>query len=134
MSLRSTLVLTTLAAALVAGCSTPGPRVAQKKAVDIAGKRFEVDGEYLERNYALTIRVNGDPVMSGRFPPYTATMKLNARYQGVDFTADCYFASVLGNRGGRLGIVAGIVQNNVGKAGDKCEVLAGGKAVQTLYF
>ena len=75
-----------------------------------------------------------EPIMSGTFPPYTATMKLNARYQGIDFTADCYFASVLGNRGGRVGWVSGIVQNNVGKAGDKCEVLAGGKAVETLYF
>lgn len=50
--------------------------------------------------------------MSGHFPPYTPTLKLNAKYQGVDFTADCYFASVLGNRGGRVGRVSGIVQNN----------------------
>lgn len=60
--------------------------------------------------------------------------KLHARYQGVDFTADCYFASVLGNRRGHVGWISGIVQNNVGKAGDKCEVLAGGKATETLYF
>jgi hypothetical protein len=129
---RAALVIA-LALGLAACASTP-PRQAQKKSVEAGGKRFEVDGEYLERNTALTIRVNGDPVMSGTFPPYTPTMKLHARYQGVDFTADCYFASVLGNRGGRVGWISGIVQNNVGKAGDKCEVLAGGKAVETLYF
>jgi hypothetical protein len=132
LTVRSALVTAVLCA--LAACASTPPRQAQKKSVETAGKRFDVDGEYLEREYALTIRVNGEPIMSGKFPPYTATMKLHARYQGIDFTADCYFASVLGNRGGRVGWISGIVQNNVGKAGDKCELLAGGKATEILYF
>lgn len=126
--------ITVAAITSLVACSSTPPRQAQKKAVDVAGQKIEFGGQYDEQNNSLSVTVNGDPMMTGKFPPYTATMRMNTKLRGLDITADCYFASVLGNKGGRLGIVAGLVQSGIGKASDKCEMLVDGKAVETLYF
>ncbi len=122
------------AIAALAACSSTPPRQAQKKAVDVAGQKIEFGGQYDEQNNSLSVTVNGDPMMTGKFPPYTATMRMNTKFRGLDITADCYFASVLGNKGGRIGIVAGLVQSGIGKGADKCDMLVGGKVVESLFF
>jgi hypothetical protein len=132
-SMRHTLILTTIAASLLCGCTTP-PKVAQKKNVTVAGRTLEFGGEYDTRNKALTLSVNGDPVMAGSFPMFTPTQHLRAEYQGLTISADCYFGSVLGSRPGVLGIVAGAVQSGQGKSGDTCSLLVGDKVVESLYF
>jgi len=133
-STRSTLaVLGIVCAGLLAACST-APRVAQKKSVEVAGHKFEFGGEYDTRQRSLTLSVNADPAMSGKFPPYTPTLHLSTKYQGLDVEASCYFGSVLGGKSGVLGIVASSVQGGLGKSADKCDVLVQGKVVEALYF
>ncbi|WP_198674700.1 hypothetical protein [Rhodoferax ferrireducens] len=132
-TMRVALILCVLAPSLLAACSSP-PRVAQKKQVEVAGHKLEFGGEYVPKQTTLTLSVNGDPVLSGRFPPYTPTLNLRSEYQGMEVSADCYFGSVLGGKRGVLGIVAGAVQVGNGRSGDKCNVLVGGKVVEALYF
>ncbi|AKJ31659.1 hypothetical protein [Caldimonas brevitalea] len=120
------------AAALSAGCASS--RIAQNKTVQVAGQKLEFGGVYDPRGNELSLSVNGDPVMRGSFPPYTPTLNLNAQYRGLDVRAECYFGSVLGSKGGVVGIVAGAVQSAHSKAGDKCDLHVGGKVVESLYF
>jgi hypothetical protein len=119
--------------AMLAGCAAP-MKVAQKKTVEVQGRKLEFGGEYAPGARELKLTVNGDPVLAGQFPPYTPTLNLNGKYQGVDLAAECYFGSVLSSKGGVVGIVAGAVQAAKGKSADKCDMQAGGKVVETLYF
>jgi hypothetical protein len=132
--MRQPLTLTALAitATLLAGCASP--KIAQKKIVEVAGQKLEFGGVYEPRGTKLSISINGDPVMNGSFPPFTPTQNLNANYKGLTVRAECYFGSVLGGKSGVLGIVAGAVQSANERAGDKCEMLVNGKAVESLYF
>ncbi|MES2950570.1 MAG: hypothetical protein V4858_18715 [Pseudomonadota bacterium] len=132
-SLSALTVLAVICASLLSACATP-PRIAQKKTIEVAGQKLEFGGAYDARHTALTLSINADPVMSGRFPPYTPTLRLSSQYQGMDVSANCYFGSVLGSKPGVLGIVSGAVQAGHGKSGDKCDVLVGGKVVEALYF
>jgi hypothetical protein len=122
-----------LATATLAGCAASS-KVAQKKSVDVGGQKLEFGGEYVPRDKALKLTINGDPVLAGQFPPYTPTLRLNAKYQGMDVSADCYFGSVLADKPGAFGIVAGAVQGSKGKGADKCDLLVGGKVMEALYF
>ena len=119
--------------ALVSGCATP-PRVAQNKAVDVSGKKLDFGGVYAPDAKELTLTINGDPVMRGRFPPYTTNLHLNGKYQNLDINASCSFGSVLSSMGGLTGKIAGAVQAGIGKGGDKCDLAVNGKAADTLYF
>ena len=131
---RPTLAVLAVVCASLLGACTTAPRIAQKKSVEVAGKKFEFGGEYDTRQRALTLSVNADSAMSGKFPPYTPTLHLSTQYQGMEVSASCYFGSVLGGKAGVLGIVAGSVQGGLGKSADKCDVLVGGKVVEALYF
>lgn len=117
----------------LSACATP-PRVAIKKTHEIQGQKLELGGTYDQRANELVITVNDDPVMRGRFPPFTPTTKLNGTYKGYQITADCYFGSVLGSRGGKLGIIAGAIQNANSKASDKCDVSVNSRPAETLFF
>lgn len=130
---RSLSLCAALAAAFLAGCATP-PKVAQNKTVEVAGQKLVFGGTYDTARTALTLTVNGDPVMNGTFPPYTPTLNLNAEYHGLQLRSECYFGSVLGSRGGVMGIVAGAVQAAHNKAGDKCDMQVNGKTMESLYF
>lgn len=121
------------ALSLVSGCATP-PRAAQNKVVDIGGKKLDFGGSYAPDTKELTLTVNGDPVMRGRFPPYTTNLHLNGKYQNLDINASCSFGSVLSSMGGLTGKIAGAVQAGIGKGGDKCDLAVNGKAADTLYF
>lgn len=130
--MRTSLILIILAAALLIGCASP--KIAQKKTVEVAGQKLEFGGVYEPRGNKLSISVNGDPVMSGSFPPFTPTLSLNAKYKGLAVRAECYFGSVLGGKRGVIGIVAGAVQSANDRAGDKCDLQVDGKLVESLYF
>jgi hypothetical protein len=119
--------------ALVSGCATP-PRVAQNKAVDVSGKKLDFGGSYAPDAKELTLTVNGDPIMRGRFPPYTTNLHLNGKYQNLDINASCSFGSVLSSMGGLTGRIAGAVQAGIGKGGDKCDLAVNGKSTETLFF
>jgi len=119
--------------AMVSGCATP-PRVAQNKSVVVSGTKLDFGGSYAPRENELTLTVNGDPVMRGRFPPYTPHLELNAKFQDMDVNASCDFGSVLSSKGGLTGIIAGAVQAGVGRGGDKCALAVNGKPTETLYF
>jgi hypothetical protein len=121
------------ALALISGCATP-PRVAQNKAVDVSGKKLDFGGSYAPDAKELTLTVNGDPIMRGRFPPYTTNLHLNGKYQDLDINASCSFGSVLSSMGGLTGKIAGAVQAGIGKGGDKCDLAVNGKPAETLFF
>jgi hypothetical protein len=122
-----------LCVATFAGCAA-APRLAQNKNVDVAGQKLELAGAYRTRSQDLSITFNGDAALNGRFPPYTPTLNLNTKYRDLDVRAECYFASILGNRRGVMGIVATAVQSSHGKTSDSCAISVGGSVVETLYF
>lgn len=132
MRLPLTVTAVVMATILLAGCASP--KIAQKKTVDVAGQKLEFGGIYEPRGNNLSISVNGDPVMSGSFPPFTPAQNLNANYKGLTVRAECYFGSVLGGKSGVIGIVAGAVQSAKERAGDRCNMLVDGKVVESLYF
>ena len=133
--MRTLSPLLVVIAVVVVGCASV--RVAQNKSVDSEGQRFDLGGSFDPKGNDLTLTVNGDPVMRGRFPPYTPTLKLSATYKNQPVTADCYFGTILGSGRGGLGnigaVVAGSVQGAKGKSGDKCDVSVG-KLSEALFF
>jgi hypothetical protein len=130
---RTTRWTLALAAALtLLGCASI--RNAQPKTAEIDGQSYVFGGSYDPSATDLTITVNGDPLLRGRFPPYTPTQRLSAKYKQTDVAAECYFGSVLGSRHSVVGIVAGAVQGGLGKAADKCDLTVNGKPAQELYF
>ena len=130
--MRIPLVAIALAVAALAGCASS--KIAQNKTVTVSGQKLEFGGVYEPRGNKLALSVNGDPVMNGSFPPFTPTLNMSAQYRGLPVSAECYFGSVLANKGGVIGIVAGAVQSAHEKAGDKCDMLVDGKTVESLYF
>jgi hypothetical protein len=118
---------------VLCGCAAP-VKTAQNKSVEVEGQKLDFGGTYLPRDRELTLTVNGDPVLRGRFPPYTPTQKLTGTYKNLPIAGDCYFGSVLGTSGGITGIVAGAVQGTRGKSADKCDISVNGKPVESLYF
>lgn len=125
------LCLSTLA--LLSACATP-PRVAQPKAVEIGAKKLEFGGSYATNAQELTLTINGDPVMRGRFPPYTTRLNLKANYEQLAVSAQCSFGTVLSSTPGLTGKIVGAVQAATGRGGDKCDLSVEGKQVETLYF
>lgn len=109
-------------------------RNAQPKTVDIDGERYEFGGSYNPRGTELTVMVNGDPMLRGSFPPYTPTLRLSGKVKNAEVVAQCYFSSVLNDRGGKFGIIAGAVQSGVGKSADKCDMTVNGKPASELFF
>jgi hypothetical protein len=133
MKIRSFAVAACAVSALaLAGCASM--KTAQPKSVTVSGQKLDFGGTYDPRAKDLTITINNDPVLRGKFPPFTPTQKLNGKYKDLDVFADCYFGSVLGDSGGVAGIVAGAIQGAKGKAADKCEMSINGKVVESLFF
>ncbi|ABL98924.1 hypothetical protein SHAM105786_07290 [Shewanella amazonensis] len=120
----------------LAACSStePPPRVAQDKKVAVEGVELTFGGSFDERKNLLVLKVNGDPIMQGSFPPYTPTQNLSAKYKDMNIKGNCYFGSVLGRQGGAFGAIAGAIQSSKNSTADKCELLVDGKQVEQLYF
>lgn len=124
--------LTAAALLTLGGCAST--QVAQPKAATVAGKKFDLGGGYETRPRQLTLTINGEPIMKGAFGMYTPSLSLNARYQEIPWTAECYFGSILSGKGGIGGYVASVVQGAPGRSGDTCQIKASGELVETLYF
>ncbi len=135
MNQRTLAIAAALSVLALSGCATK-IITAQPKTVDVSGQKLEFGGTYDPTHHELTIAVNNDPVLRGKFPPYTPTQKLNGKYKDFTVFADCYFGSVLagGRSGGISGIVAGAVQSAKGKSADKCDLSVNGKPTESLYF
>ena len=127
------LIVTLSAGLLLNGCATPA-RTAAPKTYEAEGQKLVFGGTYLPREKELTITVNSDPVLRGRFPPYTPTQNLNGTYKNLQISANCYFGSVLGSQGGKLGVVAGIVQSTQNRTADKCDITVNSKPAESLFF
>lgn len=135
MSAR-TLTRAALALALVAtlaACATRPPREAIAQKAEIDGSMMSFGGTATAAN-ELTLTINGEPAMRGSFGSYSPTLNLSADFHGKPVRSECYFASVLNNKRGRIGIIASAVQGGNGKAGDTCKVFVSDKEAATLNF
>ncbi|NKF49403.1 hypothetical protein G3R49_02250 [Shewanella sp. WXL01] len=132
--MKKTLLTAVIGSVLLSACGATPPRVAQEKETNVNGETYVLGGQYDKDKNKLELTVNGEVVMQGRFPPYTPTQNLNATYEDVNFSGKCYFGSVLGDDGGELGIVAGIIQAAKSSSADKCEMFVNDKPADTLYF
>ncbi|MEJ2394045.1 MAG: hypothetical protein P8045_03120 [Candidatus Thiodiazotropha sp.] len=119
---------------LLVGCASTPPKIAQEKTYVAEGVTLVFGGKYDVEHNQLELTVNGDPIMRGSFPPYTPKQNLNAKYQGLRVSGDCYFGSVLSSEGGVFGKVAGAIQSAKSKSADKCDMFVNGKSVESLYF
>lgn len=130
------LLITIFSSLLLSACSNtpPPPIVAQDKTVVIEGQTIVLGGQYDQRKNKLQLMVNGEVLMQGKFPPYTPTQNLKATYKEMSFAGECYFGSVLGDQGGKLGIVAGLIQATKSSTADKCEMFINNEPVDTLFF
>ncbi|RUO74182.1 hypothetical protein CWI80_02165 [Pseudidiomarina sediminum] len=131
---KASVAAVVVASSVLAGCGSTPPIQAQEKTIVHEGKTFVFGGQYDKKRNELQLTVNGDAIMKGKFPPYTPTQNLNAKYQETDISSHCYFGSVLGNQGGVFGAVAGVIQSAKKSTGDKCEMKIEGQVVETLYF
>ncbi|MDB6063434.1 MAG: hypothetical protein JWM78_3537 [Verrucomicrobiaceae bacterium] len=122
------------AIALLSACTSAPPREAQQKDIKIDDKSFRFGGSYNDKTNDLKLSINGEPLMQGKFPPFTPTQTFNTTYQDVPFSLHCYFGSVLGHNNGVLGIVAGAIQAAKSSASDKCEILYKDAVKDVLYF
>lgn len=129
-----TFSLVALSSLTLVGCGSTPPIQAQEKTIAYQGKTYVFGGQYDTKRNEVQLTVNGDPVMKGRFPPYTPTLNLKTSYQEVNVSSYCYFSSVLNEKGGVFGAVAGAIQSSNSKSGDKCEVKIAGETVESLYF
>ncbi|WP_343817219.1 hypothetical protein [Colwellia asteriadis] len=132
--LKKSLLIASVALITLAGCGSTPPIQAQEKTIAYQGKVYVFGGQYDEKRKEVELTVNGDPVMKGRFPPYTPTLNLTTNYQDVEVSSHCYFSSVLNRQGGVFGAVAGAIQSSNSQSGDKCDIKVAGETLETLYF
>ncbi|MEL0656970.1 hypothetical protein V6257_18260 [Pseudoalteromonas issachenkonii] len=128
------IFISTLPLLALAGCGSTPPIQAQDKTVSYQGKVYVFGGQYDKKLKEIQLTVNGDPLLKGRFPPYTPTLTLASDYQNVNISSYCYFGSVLSSQAGVFGVVAGAIQSSNSKSGDKCDVKIGGETIESLYF
>jgi hypothetical protein len=134
MSLRTTVLALFTTAAVFAITACASAKLAQSKSVDVGGQKLDFAGSFQKSTSNLSITINGDAALVGRFPPYTPTLNLSTKYRDLDVRAECYFASILGDKRGVAGIVASAVQSAHGKTSDSCALSISGKVLETLYF
>lgn len=118
---------------LLSACATP-PKTAANKTYQVEKQKLVFGGTFSPDANELIITVNDDPIMKGRFAPYTPTQNLNGTYKNLEISAHCYFGSVLGSKGGRFGLIAGMIQSANSNSADKCDLSVNAKAAETLFF
>ena len=119
---------------LAAGCSTPQPRTALPQESTVGSPPIVFAGSYDVERTQLTLTANEEPFMRGTFPPFTPVLNLNGTYKGTPVRAECYFSSVLNEKGGLVGLISSTVQNNNSKTGDVCRMLVETEEGATLNF
>lgn len=131
---KKSLFVGALTLLTLTGCGSTPPIQAQEKTISYKGKVYVFGGQFDENRNEVELTVNGDPLMKGRFPPYTPTLNLASDYEGVNVSSYCYFGSVLGSQGGVFGAVAGVIQSSNSKSADKCDIKIAGETIESLYF
>lgn len=127
------LLLVALGTVGLAGCATP-PKVALTKTIEANGEQLLLGGSYVIADREVTLTINGDPVMRGKFPPFTPSLNLKGTYKNFSVTAACRFGSVLSSHKSLLGTISGAVQAGIGKGNDICDISIPGRPAETLYF
>lgn len=95
-----------------------------------AAQPWLIGGTFDPQGRTVTITINGDNVMVGRFPPYTPRLSLPGQYEGHRLTADCEFTvGIVKHR-----IAEAVIQKVRNKSGNTCEILVDAKPATTLYF
>jgi hypothetical protein len=131
--ITKSLAISVAAGILLSACATP-PKTAANKTYQVDTLKLVFGGTFSPDANELIITVNDDPLMKGRFAPYTPTQNLNGKYKNLEISAHCYFGSVLGSKGGKFGLIAGLIQSANSNSADKCELSVNDKAAETLYF
>lgn len=120
------------AAAVLSGCKEPIVKAPSKQYQPVGedARPWTIGGIYHKREHRVTVTINGDNVLSGRFAPYTPKMSLPGEYLGHRVIADCEFTNdIIGNR-----IAESIFQAVRHKSGNTCVVTVDGRQATTLYF
>lgn len=127
---------TTFVITMASGCASKPPiEIANPKRFQSGEQALVFGGEYQIKENQLSISINGDSVMRGRFLPFTPTKRMNANYEGNDVQASCYFGSILSKKlPGVKGMIAGVIQSEKGVSGNTCRILVNGAPAVTLYF
>lgn len=133
MTIRLLALVVISSSLFVAGCSTP-PRIPVPQESKVGDPPIVFSGSYDARRTKLTLTANDEPIIRGTFPPYTPVLNLDTTYQGKAVRAECYFASVLNEKGGLVSIIASSVQSGNGKTGDVCNMLVDTQDAATLRF
>lgn len=115
----------------LSGCASVVTAQPKQYSPDENGKGlWTIGGTYDRNRHVVTISVNGDNVLSGRFPPYTPRLDLPGSYEGHRLHAECDFTrGVIKHR-----IAETIYQNVRRNSGNSCQVLVDAKPAATLYF
>lgn len=117
---------------LTTACKDPIIKAPSKQyqPVGETAQPWTIGGIYHQREQRVTVTINGDNVLSGRFPPYTPKLSLPGQYQGHRVLADCEFTNdIIGNR-----IAESIFQRVRNKSGNTCVVMVDGRQATTLHF
>lgn len=119
---------------VAAGCAAPQPRTAIPQQSKVGDPPVMFAGSYDVERTKLTLTANDEPFMRGTFPPFTPTLNLNGTYKDLPVRAECYFASVLNEKGGLVGLISSKVQNSNSKTGDVCKIFVETQDAATLNF
>lgn len=118
----------------VACSSSAPPTSAEPRSAVVGGKRVQFGGTFDYNENHVIITANGREVMRYEFPPFTAVARMAGEVNRVPLTADCYFASILENKRGPVGMISRTVQTNVRKTTDTCRILENERVIETLNF
>jgi hypothetical protein len=134
MMIRQLALVAITSTLFAAGCSAPQPRTALPQESKVGDPPIVFAGSYNVERTQLTLTANEEPFMRGTFPPFTPVLNLNGTYKGVPVRAECYFSSVLSEKGGLVGLISSSVQSSNSKTGDICKMLVETEEAATLNF
>ncbi len=134
MTIRSLTVATIAFSIFTVGCATPEPRLAFPQESTVGNPPVVFAGSYDVEKGNLTLTANEEPFMRGSFLPLSPALTLNGSYKDSAIRADCYFSSILSEKGGLVGLISSTVQNSRGKTGDVCKMTVENEEAATLNF
>jgi len=134
MNIRVLALASITFSVVAAGCSAPQPRTALPQESTVGSPPIVFAGSYDVERTKLTLTANDEPFMRGTFPPFTPVLNLNGDYKGTAVRAECYFSSVLSEKGGLVGLISSTVQSSKSKTGDVCRMLVDTEEGATLNF
>lgn len=116
------------------GCATPEPRLAIPQESKVGSPPVVLAGIYDVERSKLTLTANEEPFMRGSFLPFSPALTLNGTYKDSAVRAECYFSSILSEKGGLVGLISSTVQNSRSQTGDICKMFIEDEDAATLNF